>query len=289
VEPHFRGSIILVRRRIVASLCALAGAAVALSGCGASQAVDPVAKAAASTLSTSGYKMSAVMSVTGAATPVSASLTGAIDTAANSGTMTIDEAVDGQQVHAPVIYSGLNFWLKSSAIAGAAARTGGKAWIYLDMGKALGAMGVSSLPSTINPSQFLDYLNSVGASPTRVGSVSINGVKTTEYRAVVDLNRYAQQYHIDSKTISSLESALGGHSLPVETWIDSQNRVRRIHIAFPECVEGNKLQFSMTMGIYDFGPQPQAQIPSRSAVYNLTPLLATEQRSLKLGCSSSAS
>jgi hypothetical protein len=45
----------------------------------------------------------------------------------------------------------------------------------------------------------------------------------------------------------------------------------------------------MTMGIYDFGPQPQAQIPSRSAVYNLTPLLATEQRSLKLGCSSSAS
>jgi hypothetical protein len=74
--------------------------------------------------------------------------------------------------------------------------------------------------------------------------------------------------------------------MPVEAWIDGQNRVRRIHIAFPECVEGSKLQYSMTMGIYDFGTQPQAQIPSRSAVKNQTPLLAKETRSLRLGCSS---
>lgn len=269
----------------IASLCALAAAAVALSGCGASQ-LDPVARAAASTLSASGYKMSAVMSVTGAATPVTATLTGAIDTAANSGTMTIDESVDGQQAHTPVIFSGLNFWMKASAIAGAAARTGGKTWIYVDMSKALGALGVSSLPSTINPSQFLDYLNTAGANPTRVGPVSINGVKTTEYRAVVDLDRYAQQYHVAAKTMSSLEGALGGHTMPVEAWIDSQNRVRRIHIAFPECVEGSKLQFSMTMGIYGFGTQPQVTIPSRSSVYNVTSLLATETRSLRLGCSS---
>jgi hypothetical protein len=275
-----------VSRRFLASLCALLAAAVAVAGCGASQIADPVARAAASTLSTSGYKMSAVMTVNGAGSPVTASLTGAIDTATNSGTMTIDESVDGQTVHAPVIFSGLNFWMKASAIAGAAARTGSKTWIYVDMGKALGAVGASSLPSTTNPSQFLDYLNTVGAKPTRVGPVSINGVKTTEYRAVIDLDRYAQQYHVAATTISSLESALGGHSMPVEAWIDGQNRVRRIHIAFPECVEGSKLQFSMTMGIYGFGTQPQAQIPSRSAVYNLTPLLAKETRSLKLGCSS---
>jgi hypothetical protein len=276
-----------VTKWFIASLCALAAAAVALSGCGASQ-LDPVARAAASTLSASGYKMSAVMSVTGAATPVTATLTGAIDTAANSGTMTIDESVDGQQAHTPVIFSGLNFWMKSSAVAGAAQRTGGKAWIYLDMGKALGAVGISSLPSTTNPSQFLDYLNTVGANPTKVGTLSINGVKTTEYRAVIDLKRYAQQNSVAAKSVSVLESALGGHSLPVQAWIDSQNRVRRIHVAFPECVEGSKLQYSLTMGIYDFGSQPQVKIPSRRAVYNLTPLLATETRSLRLGCSSAS-
>lgn len=273
-------------RTFVASLCALAGAAVALGGCGASQVVDPVAKAATATLSTTGYKIAAVMSVTGSANPVTASLNGTVDTASGSGSMTINESVAGARVHGPVIFSGLNFWLKSSAIAGAAQRTGGKAWIYVDMSKSLGALGVSSLPSTINPSQFLDYLNTVGATPTRVGSVTIDGVKTIEYRATIDLARYAQKYGVSSKTTSALESTLGGHSLPVEVWIDGQNRVRRIRIAFPECVEGSKLQFSMTMGIYGFGPQPQVQIPSRHAVYNLTPLLATESRSLKLGCSS---
>jgi hypothetical protein len=275
-----------VSRRIVALLCVLAGAAIAVSGCSASQAVDPVSRAAAATLSTAGYKMSAVMTVTGAASPVSATLRGQIDTAANSGTMTIDESVGAQHVHAPAIFSQLNFWMKSSAIAGAARRTGGKAWIYVDMSKALGAMGVGSLPSTSNPGQFLQYLRTVGANPTRVGPVSIHGVSTTEYRAVIDLNRYAQQYHVPAKTISTMESAVGGHTLPVEAWIDTQNRVRRIHVAFPECVAGSRLQFSMTMGIYGFGAAPQVQIPARGTVYNLTPLLATESRSLRLGCSS---
>jgi hypothetical protein len=275
-----------VSRRIVALVCALAGTAIAISGCGASQAVDPVARAAAATLSSSGYKMSALMTITGGAAPVNATITGQIATASNTGTLFIDETVGGQRVRAPAIFSQLNFWMRSSAIAGAARRTGGKAWIYLDMSKALSAMGAGSLPSTINPSQFLQYLRTVGASPTVVGPVQIHGVKTTEYRAMVDLSRYAQQYHIPTNTIASIRSALGGHPLPVEAWIDSENRVRRLHVSFPECVAGSKLQFTMTMGIYGFGAQPAVQIPARSAVYNLTPRLATESRSVKLGCAS---
>jgi hypothetical protein len=278
-------SITPVSRRIVALLCALVGATIAVSGCGASQ-IDPVSRAAAATLSSSGYKMSGVMSVTGGSAPVSATMTGEIATATNSGTMTIDETIGGQRVSAPAVFSQLNFWMRSSAIAGAARRTGGKAWIYVDMQKALAAMGVGSLPSTINPSQFLQYLRTVSGNPTLVGPVQIHGVHTTEYRAVVDLNRYGQQDHVPTNVITSLESAVGGHSLPVEAWIDTQNRVRRIQVSFPECVAGSKLQFSMTMGIYDFGVQPQVQIPARSAVYNLTPLLASESRSVKLGCAS---
>lgn len=273
-------------RRLLASLCALAGAAVALGGCGASQIVDPVARAATVTLDSSGYKIGAVMSITGGPTPLTASVSGAIDTDTNSGTMTVDETVRGQRLRAPVIFSGLNVWMKSSAVLGAAQRAGGKPWLYVDMSKALGSVGITPLSGTNNPSQFLGYLHAVGASPTRVGAVSINGVKTTEYRAVVNLNNYAEQNNLAAKSISSLESALGGHSLPVQAWIDSQNRVRRIHVAFPECVGGNRLQFSMTMGIYDFGSQPQAHIPSRSTVYNLTSLLAGESHGLKLGCSS---
>jgi hypothetical protein len=276
-----------VSGRFVASLCALAGAAVALGGCGASQVVDPVARAATVTLNASGFKVSGVMSVTGGPSPVSASLSGSVNTASNSGTMTVNESVAGKPVHAPVIYSGLNFWMKASALPGAAGRTGNKSWIYLDMSKALGAMGMSAMPSTVDPSQFLQYLGSVGATPSRVGKVSIDGVPTTEYRATINLSRYGQRYNVPAKAISSLESALGGDSLPMAAWIDSQNRVRRIHVAFPECVDGSKVQFSMTMGIFGFGAQPQVKIPSRGSVYNLTPLLATQSRAVRLGCSSS--
>jgi hypothetical protein len=42
----------------------------------------------------------------------------------------------------------------------------------------------------------------------------------------------------------------------------------------------------MTMGISDFGSQPQVQIPPASEVYNLTPLLSSEYANVKLGCGS---
>jgi hypothetical protein len=282
------GTLRAVSRRFVASVCAVAGATIAVAACGASQAIDPVSRAAAVTLSTPGYRMSAVMSVSSPTAPVTASMTGQIDTAADRGTMTMNEVVGGRPVKAAMVFSKLNFYMRSAAIPGASKLTGGKPWIYVDMGQALGAMGVGSLPGTTDPSQFLDYMSAVGATPTRVASVSIHGVKTTEYRAVIDLDRYAKKGYASAKTVSTLESALGSHTLPIEAWIDGQNRVRRIHMAFPECVDGNKVRFNMTMGIYDFGSQPQGQIPTASQVYNLTPVLAAEYGKVKLSCKSAS-
>jgi hypothetical protein len=265
-------------------LCAVASAAVAVSGCGASQAVDPVAQAAAVTASAPGYRMSAVMSISSTSSPVTARMKGAVDTAANSGTMNLTEVVAGQRVKAAMVFSRLNFWMKAAAIPGATQVTGGKPWIYVDMSKALAAMGVGSLPGTTDPSQFLDYLKAVGANPAVVGPESINGVSTTEYRAVVNLDRYAKLNHASVQTVSAIESAIGSHTMAMQAWVDAQHRVRRLHVAFPECVAGSKVQFSMTMGIYDFGAQPQAQVPQRSQVYNLTPALVAKYGNIKLGC-----
>lgn len=265
-------------------MCAIVGAAVAVAGCGAGQIVDPVARAASATLGTQGYEMSAVMNVTGAAAPVTATMTGHVDSADNTGTMMINETIGGHAVNAPLIYSALNFWMHASSISGALQRTGGKPWIYVDMNKVLGAMGVGSLPATINPGQFLTYLSQVGAKTTKMGTLSIHGVATTEYRAVVNLDRYAQQNQVSTQSIAGLERSMGSHTMPVEAWIDTKNRVRRIQVSFPECVEGARLRFSMTMGIYAFGPQQQIKIPARADVFNLTPRLASATRRLRLGC-----
>jgi hypothetical protein len=268
----------------VALLCGVVGAALAVGGCGASQVIDPVSQAAAVTASAPGYRMSAVMTLSSTSAPVTASMKGSVDTASNSGTMSLSENVSGQAVKAAMIFSRLNFWMKAAAIPGASQLTGGKAWIYVDMSKALGAMGVGSLPGTTDPSQFLDYLRTVGASPTVVRSVSINGTPTTEYRAEINLDRYASLYHASAQTVSAIETAIGSHTMPVQAWVDGQHRVRRLHVSFPECVAGSKVRFSMTMGIYDFGAQPQAQIPQRKQVYNLTPALVARYGNQKLGC-----
>ena len=272
--------------RFIPVLCAAAGAVLAAGGCGTSQAVDPVARAADVTISSPGYRMSAVMTISGTGTSVTASITGAVDTAADRGTMSLNEVIAGHRVNAAMVFSRLSFYMKSAAIPGAAKLTGGKPWIYIDMSRALAAMGVGSLPGTVDPSQFLDYLNAVGANPTVVGQMSISGVPTTEYRAEIDLDRYAKMFNASAKTVSILESAIGSHTMAMEAWIDSHHRVRRIHVAFPECVAGTKVQFAMTMGISDFGSQPQVQIPPASEVYNLTPLLSSEYANVKLGCGS---
>lgn len=228
--------------------------------------------------------MSAVMKLDSASDPVSARLKGTVDTGTDSGTMDLTEVVAGERIKAAMVFSKLSFWMKASAIPGATQLTGGKPWIYVDMSKALAAMGVGSLPGTTDPTQFLQYLKAVGASPTVVGPVSINGIATTEYRAVVDLDRYAKLYHPSDQTVAAIESAIGSHTMPVQAWIDTQHRVRRIHVAFPECVAGSKVKFSMTMGIYGFGSQPQAQVPQRRQVYNLTPALVAKYGNVKLGC-----
>ena len=271
-------------RGFVVWVFAVAIAAVAVGGCGASQVIDPVARAAAVTASTPGYQTSAVMSISGAGAPVTARIKGAVDTATNTGTMNVSEVIAGQSIDAAMVFSRLNFWMRSAAIPGAASYTGGKPWIYVDMTKTLAAMGLGSLPATTDPTQFLHYLGAVGANPTVVGPVTINGVSTTEYRAVVNLDHYATLYHASAQTVSALETALGSHTMPVQAWIDSEHRVRRIHVAFPECVGGSTVQFSMTMGIYGFGAQPPAQIPARSQVYNLTKALVARYANVKLGC-----
>jgi hypothetical protein len=264
-------------------------ATVALGGCGgSSQSTNKLATAATKTASSKGYQMAAVMTLSNTSAPVTAVMRGTINPTANEGTLRLDEVVGGTQVSAPMVFSGLNFWMRASAIPGAASLTGGKPWIYVDMNKALAAMGIGSLPGTTNPTQFLDYLSASSSNPKVVAVTVIHGVATTEYRAVVNLDRYKKLYHASAQTVAAIESAIGAHTMPVEAWVDLKNRVRRIHISFPECVDGGRVLFSLTMGIYGFGTKPPVQIPSRDQVYDLTPTLVSRYSHVKLGCTSAS-
>jgi hypothetical protein len=75
----------------------------------------------------------------------------------------------------------------------------------------------------------------------------------------------------------------------MDVWIDGQKLVRRLKFGYPECVNNQKLNLSMTMDLYDYGAQPSTQVPSDSDAYDLTPLITAAMKSVKFGCSSSSS
>jgi hypothetical protein len=270
--------------------------AVVISGCGAAnsvkQAVDPVAKAAEVTSKVPGYKLSAVVSIDTAAGPVKTTMSGVMDRATRTGAMTSQESIAGHPFTMSERLSGLTVYMNASGIPGADQLTHGKKWLKMDMSRAFGSMGLGSLSTTnSDPSQFVDYLRAVSDGTRKVGTDTVRGAATTRYHAVIDLRKYpnvvpASQRTTAQHAISTLESATGSHTMPMDVWIDGSKLVRRVSFAMAECVNSQKVHMNMTMDLYDYGPQPSAQAPPSSQTFDLTPLLSASMQHVKLGCTS---
>jgi hypothetical protein len=268
----------------------VAAGAVAVTGCGSvSQTVDPVAKAAAATARVPGYKMAATMNVSTAQGSTQMQMAGVIDRADGTGQIAARETVLGHQLNINEVFSSLTFYLQTAGIPGLSKVTGGKAWVKFDMSRMLGAMGLGSLPTGTDPSQFVDYLRAVSSSTKSLGSATVRGVATTHYRATIDLSKYANLVPASQRAeakrgISTLEYAVGGHALPIDAWVDHNDLVRRINLDFAECAAGQHVKLGMMMDLYDYGPQKSTQVPSASDSYDITPLLTSSLSKIKLGC-----
>ncbi len=268
---------------------------IAVSGCGSSsqtaKSTGPVALAADTTALVPGYRIAGVMSLSTPVGPARTSMSGAFDRADRTGELTTTETIAGRRLDFTEVFSALTFYMRAAGIPQMAALTGGKPWLKFDMSRMLGAMGLGSLPTGTDPSQFVDYLRAVSSSTTRVGPAVVRGVNTTRYHAVIDLARYPElvpqsQRATATRGVATLEAALGGQTMPIDVWIDGHNLVRRMSLNFAECVANQRLSVAMTMDLYDYGPQKPTPIPSASQAYDITPLLSSALNKVKFGCNS---
>jgi hypothetical protein len=81
------------------------------------------------------------------------------------------------------------------------------------------------------PAQSLSILQNASSSGVQtVGTATLFGVNTTEYRTTVDLNKLASASGKPAlaPAIQNLESKYHVSSIPVEVWLDSQQRLRRL-------------------------------------------------------------
>ena len=271
---------------------AVPGIAGLIEGCGSSQTVTAVTRAADVTTAMPGYRISATMSMT---TPVvgrmQLRMNGVYDRPARAGSMTAAETVGGRELRFTELFSGLTFYMHATGIPQLSRLAGGRRWLKFDMSRMLGAMGIGALPTGTDPSEFVDYLRAVSSSETRMGTATVRGIATTGYHATIDLDRYSRlvpsaQRSTAQRGIDTLESALGSHTLPIDVWIDHRHMVRRLGLMFAECVSGHRIRFDMRMDLYDYGPQAPPSLPKATQVYDITPLMAASLNKIKFGCTS---
>lgn len=268
----------------------LSAGAAAISGCGASATVDPVAQAAQTTQQLPGARVRISEQFSTAALPQAITITGAgfINQRARSGQLDFDlshipgvSSLPGDKTVRflfayPVLYAHADL-LRGHL-------PGGKSWIRVDLAQAGQAAGInlSQLTSTgaSDPSQYLSYLRASG-KVTKVGAATVNGASTTHYTAVIDLSRVVGRLPASERAaaqagVAQLEKLAGTSSLPVSVWVDAHQRIRREQITMHLNLPGGSgaLNGLITVDFLSFGPTPAITPPPTSQVYDASALAA---------------
>src|SRR5947209_18011210 len=271
---------LLARTRLSAAglaVAAVAGAG-ALSGCGASNVIDPVAKAADASAAAPGYRMTFSMQINSGALPGAVSVTGsgACDPPAHAGSFALKMALPNipavnqvfgsgglavqEVLKGSIVYVKLPAAL-TSRIPGATSRS----WIRVDLSKLAGGQGsalsaLAANPVAGDPSQLLQYRGGSGGM-TKVGSEQVAGRSTTHYRGHVDLSQAASRVPSASRkaiqrAISLLESEGFAKQLPVDVWVDGQGLVRQMKMRMSASPNGQAFGATIQVTIPQYGPQP---------------------------------
>jgi hypothetical protein len=274
------------------ALAAVAAGGVAVSGCGASATLDPIARAAEVTSQQTGARVKLTMQFSSPALPSGYSITatGYFDERDRSGEMTMDLAgVPGASAlpgggtgnvrmvfQYPVIYMDMPF------LAGKLPE--GKTWMKLDLAKAAQAAGInlsqlSSLEQG-DPTQFLEYLRASSGGVLKEGTEVIDGVPTTHYFATLQLSSVLARLPSSDQAAAkaALEKLGGAGAIPVDVWVDAQGRVRRIQLTVaagtPTTTAGGAagaasgVSGTVTIDFTSYGPVPPVVPPPAGEVFD---------------------
>jgi hypothetical protein len=131
-----------------------------------------------------------------------------------------------------------------------------------------------------NPGQVLSNLTGVSNSVTDVGSATLEGVPTTEYRAQVSLAKDAARATANAgpkagAVVTQEAQALGTNTIPVEVWIDAQGLPRRVseRIPVPAASTGatdGSGSVTVTMSFSDYGVPVTLTPPPADQVADIT-------------------
>jgi hypothetical protein len=188
-------------------------------------------------------KMSGSITKDAPAKSLSFSGHGAIDFENEAISMTIDAA--GQSIEERLVDGFLYLKLPE----GLAGKFGSdKPWVKLSLSQ-MGGIGTDPSGTGIgnDPGALLDQLKSVSSKVTSKPGPQVNGQPTTEYDADIDLQKVVAK--APNAASQKVLDKLGLKSIPVQVFVDGQNRVVRIS----ESMELGMGTMEMTLTFSDFG------------------------------------
>jgi hypothetical protein len=124
-----------------------------------------------------------------------------------------------------------------------------------------------------SPTQQLDALKDASYQVNEIGPERVNGVVTTHYAALLDLDKVTDQLksEVSGEFGDLVERSMDQvSSATVDVWIDGDGLIRR-EIASEAM--GSLGTFTMTIDFSHYGIRPNIQPPPSSQVFDVTPLM----------------
>jgi hypothetical protein len=275
-------------------LAAVGAAAVLVAGCGGSSGSGQaptvsLSRAADVSTAASGYKVAMTMRETlpnlGA---INATGSGSFSPAAHQGAlamqMTLPTSAGTGALPLQIVLNKTTVYVKLPPQL-ASRIPGQKPWLYVNLSQAGQAAGIPGLGSLVgsstsltDPGEYLNFLRATSAGSVKdLGQATVNGVRTTHYRAEVNLAKLpdtvpSAERQSMQQLVAALRSKGAATEIPMDAWIDSAHLIRRVQSSFSETISGQPVDIALTEDFLQYGPQPAPAIPSPSQTTNILSL-----------------
>lgn len=186
------------------------------------------------------------------------------------GTMTAPDPESSGSVKFEYVQDGPKMYIRSPRFG---TLPEGREWMGIDL--SLGEEVNTSLPAGGDAKGELELLEKATGGVEKVGKGDVRGVPTTRYRGKISPSESAKRLREESAEKSASYAEELGVPLQVEAWIDAKGLVRRTRLVQLRPEEGGKGPTGMDMRIdfFDFGFEPEIEVPDSSEVFDTTPLV----------------
>jgi hypothetical protein len=184
------------------------------------------------------------------------------------GVITAPHTVSGGPMKLDVVGDGTTMYMRSSKFG---SLPDGAKWMSLDL--SLGEEVDSTTLPDVDARGELALLEGVD-NVQKLGKEDVRGISTTHYRgalSVADQVKRARDAGEDN--IASVAERHGGPTR-VDAWIDAEGLVRRMRLISSQAPEQDKGSLTMDMRVdfFDFGFEPEIEVPDQSEVFDATDL-----------------